>query len=75
MLVWGHLNTQLKEMLAIAGIVFFLRPTAKLPWHAKRHMQKMFMTESPEEHTAEFFYPGTSTHQDDVEGQVCCVFS
>lgn len=27
----------------------------------------MFTTESPEEHTAEFFYPRTSTHQTDVK--------
>lgn len=56
-------------MLAIAGIVFFLSPTAKWLWHAKRHMQKkkMFTTESPEEYTAEFFYPCTSTHQADVK--------
>lgn len=29
--------------------------------------KKMFTTESPEEYTAEFFYPCTSTHQADVK--------
>ena len=54
-------------MSAIADIVFFLCPTAKWLWHAKQHMQKIFTTESPEEHTAEFLYPHTSTHQADVK--------